>query len=76
VRPRQARYQAALRPDMKCNIDSKTLPNFTPNPRRHFCPHCAKYFHWTIPVPESSAISLACRFIFFSKASRFMCNFI
>jgi len=64
---------------MKCTIDSKTLPNVTPNPSRHFWPHCAKncakYFHWTIPVPESSNISLACRFIF-SKASRFICNFI
>ena len=27
VRPRQARYQAALRPDMKCTIDSKALSN-------------------------------------------------
>jgi hypothetical protein len=26
-RPRQARYQAALRPDMKCCIDSKVLSN-------------------------------------------------
>jgi len=35
VRPRQARYQAALRPDMKCTIDSKALSNFaaTPIPR-------------------------------------------
>jgi hypothetical protein len=38
MRPRQARYQAALRPDMKCVIDSKTLPNFTPNPTRHYWP--------------------------------------
>jgi hypothetical protein len=30
VRPRQARYQAALRPDMKCSIDSKALSNFAP----------------------------------------------
>jgi hypothetical protein len=36
VRPRQARYQAALRPDMKCTTDSKALSNFTPNPRHHF----------------------------------------
>jgi len=32
VRPRQARYHAALRPDMKCNIDSKALPNFAATP--------------------------------------------
>jgi hypothetical protein len=25
VRPRQARYQAALRPDMKCTTNSKAL---------------------------------------------------
>jgi len=33
VRPRQARYQAALRPDMMCSIDFKALSNFTPNPK-------------------------------------------
>jgi hypothetical protein len=27
---------------MKCAIDSKALSNFTPNPSRHFWPHCAK----------------------------------
>jgi hypothetical protein len=42
VRPRQARYQAALRPDMNCFIHSKALPKFTPNPSRHFWSHCAK----------------------------------
>jgi hypothetical protein len=35
-RPRQARYQAALRPDMKCEIHSKALSNFTPNPSHAF----------------------------------------
>ena len=30
VRPRQARYQAALRPDMKCTLDSKALSDFAP----------------------------------------------
>jgi hypothetical protein len=34
VRPRQARYQAALRPDMKCTIDSKALSNITATPIR------------------------------------------
>src|SRR5258706_13158857 len=34
VRPRQARYQAALRPDMKCAIDSKALSNATATPIR------------------------------------------
>jgi len=28
VRPRQARYRAALRPDMECCIESKALSNF------------------------------------------------
>jgi hypothetical protein len=42
VRPRQARYQAALRPDMKCFIHSKALSNLTPNPSRHFRSYCAK----------------------------------
>jgi hypothetical protein len=32
VRPRQARYQAAPRPDMKCAIHSKALPNFAATP--------------------------------------------
>ena len=42
VRPRQARYQAALRPDSKCFTHSKALSNFTPNPNRRFWPHSAK----------------------------------
>jgi hypothetical protein len=37
VRPRQAHYQAALRPDTKCTIDSKALSNFTATPIRRFC---------------------------------------
>src|ERR1700694_272456 len=71
VRPRQARYQAALRPDMKCTIDSKALSNFTATPIRRVCLDCAKIvpntftgpslcqnptpFHW----PESSRIDRA-----------------
>ena len=46
ARPRQARYQAALRPDMKCEIHSKALSNFTPNPSHVFYPrlytNCAR----------------------------------
>ena len=38
VRPRQARYQAALRPDSDCVIHSKALPNFAPNPYHRFYP--------------------------------------
>ncbi len=37
VRPRQARYQAALRPDMKCIVDSKALSNFAATPIPRFC---------------------------------------
>jgi hypothetical protein len=36
VRPRQARYQAALRPDMICTIHSKALSNFLPAPTHGF----------------------------------------
>jgi hypothetical protein len=36
VRPRQARYQAALRPDMKCTTHSKALSNFLPTPTYGF----------------------------------------
>ncbi len=32
LRPRQVRYQAALRPDMTCRIDSKALSNFVTTP--------------------------------------------
>ena len=50
LRPRQARYQAALRPDMKCVIHSKALPNITPNPsHRLLIPDCARTVHeWAI----------------------------
>src|SRR5437868_3836188 len=44
LRPRQVRYQAALRPDMKCSCDSKPLPRTAP---RAECPFlvqlCQKY---------------------------------
>jgi hypothetical protein len=40
--PKAGALQAALRPDLKCTIDSRALPNFTPSPSRHFWPHCAK----------------------------------
>jgi len=38
VRPRQVRYQAALRPDMIISIDSKALSNFISTPARDFWP--------------------------------------
>ena len=36
LRPRQVRYQAALRPDMISWIDSKVLPNFISTPALDF----------------------------------------
>jgi hypothetical protein len=46
LRPRQARYQAALRPDMMCLIHSKALSDFTPSPSHRFylrlCTKCAR----------------------------------
>jgi len=36
VRPRQARYQAALRPDINCFTHSKALPDVIPNRYHYF----------------------------------------
>jgi hypothetical protein len=41
-RPRQARYQAALRPDMECVIHSKAHSNFTATLIRRFCRNCVR----------------------------------
>jgi hypothetical protein len=38
LRPRQARYQAALRPDMKCFVDSKALTNYEATPNQPIWP--------------------------------------
>src|SRR5215472_16102415 len=43
VRPRQARYQAALRPDMKCTTHSKVLPDFLLAPIHRFGPRPCIY---------------------------------
>ena len=37
LRPRQARYQAALRPDMRCVIHSRALSDITSSPHHRFC---------------------------------------
>ena len=42
VRPRQARYQAALRPDMKCSTNSKALSNTTATAIHRACLDCTK----------------------------------
>ncbi len=38
VRPRQARYQAALRPDMKCSVNSRVLSCIPAIPIGPFAP--------------------------------------
>jgi hypothetical protein len=38
LRPRQVRYQAALRPDIYCSFDSKTLLNLTSIPKPALSP--------------------------------------
>ena len=43
LRPRQVRYQAALRPDMTSKIDSKVVSNFVATLKHDFWPRpCAK----------------------------------
>jgi len=81
VRPRQVRYQAALRPDKTSRIDSNVLSNFVSTPNHDFWPRPCEYrAHCTLTVPIrspafSAGISLARR-LSFSRASRFICNFI
>src|SRR5665213_1315271 len=80
LRPRQVRYQAALRPDMYCSLDSKILSNQASSFHHVSSPklshNCAKTpLYWTTTEPKPFRSSLACRLIF-SKASRFICNFI
>jgi hypothetical protein len=41
VRPKQARYQAALRPDIKCTAHSKALSSDTAIPTFRICLNCA-----------------------------------
>jgi hypothetical protein len=48
LRPRQARYQAALRPDMKCTIHSKALSNFLPAPTHVFFGEGALFLSGTL----------------------------
>ncbi len=40
LRPRQVRYQAALRPDITSIIDSKVLPNAVTTANRDFFQPC------------------------------------
>ena len=52
LRPRQVRYQAALRPDMTSRIDSKVLSNVVP-PRNHD--------FWPRPCQNRAFIALTAR---------------
>jgi hypothetical protein len=48
VRPRQARYQAALRPDMKC-LFIRNFPTLLQTDSSVSSPDCARTMHeWTI----------------------------
>jgi len=74
--PKAGALQAALRPDLKCTIDSRALPNFTPSPSRHFWPHCAKNVPNTLTessLCQPSGISLACRLIFSKPQQKARC---
>jgi hypothetical protein len=83
LRPRQVRYQAALRPDICCFLDFKPLSRF-PIPSR--LPKSTqkssdrgktvtKPHQLTFSVTKPGRSSLAFRFSFCS-ASRFICSFI
>jgi hypothetical protein len=79
MRPRQVRYQAALRPDIKC------FPNFKPLPRTalptgaHFWCNRVKTVpkphQFTLATSEPMRASMACRFGL-NNASHFLCSFI
>ena len=64
LRPRQVRYQAALRPDMT-RIDSKALSNFVTTSIHDFrprpCQNRAKSAHCTVTVPTDSPLAAALR---------------
>jgi hypothetical protein len=49
MRPRQVRYQAALRPDMTSRIDSKVLSNAVTTANHDFFPARVK----TVPISRS-----------------------
>jgi hypothetical protein len=51
LRPRQARYQAALRPDSEVHIHSKALSNLAPVLRVAFTPDSARTVHENAIAP-------------------------
>ncbi len=76
VRPRQARYQAALRPDLKCVFHSKALPNITPNSYHHLYPDYARTVHergyCTVTVHIGAAIRVSAAMAAISLARRLL----
>ena len=61
-RPRQARYQAALRPDMKSFIDSKALTNSVATLKPHFRPQLRRtlpYLKYLAQRPAKSKIRMS-----------------
>ena len=83
LRPRQVRYQAALRPDICWLIHSKTLSSFFQTCHLLLSlslrPNCIETVlkppQFGLTVSKLLLFSLACR-LSFSRASRFICNFI
>ncbi|HUD64634.1 MAG TPA: hypothetical protein VMQ17_08645, partial [Candidatus Sulfotelmatobacter sp.] len=77
TRPRQVRYQAALRPDIFCFFDFKPLPIFPilsgrPN-RAEIAPTVIKPHQLAFTVSKPARLSFALRLIFRS-ASLFICE--
>src|SRR5579863_8452446 len=83
VRPRQVRYQAALRPDINGLLHSKILLDSPHTATRTKATQKRPDRVKTVPKPcqlgfsvsKLRLLSFACRFNF-SRASRFICNFI
>src|SRR5260370_31248686 len=60
MRPRQVRYQAALRPVMINPIDSKALSNFLTTPSHDFWPRPCTYRASMQSLNENRAFLIAC----------------
>ena len=83
LRPRQVRYQAALRPDICCFLDFKPLSQFPipsglPKSTQNTFDRgktVTKPHQLGLSVSKLRPLSFACRFSFCS-ASRFICSFI
>src|ERR1700693_2686184 len=74
-RPRQARYQAALRPDMKCCTDFKALSSFAAATKLHFLPQLMCQIEFTEPPLRPNPTSFHGLAVIFTT-SPFICSFI